>query len=502
MLPGATIPARLLAATGRADARLTLANLLVEQGAYVAAVRHIAAAARDGSAMAQSRLGFCYLRGHGVPASQEEARHWLELAAEGGDLSAQIELASLAMRGISGPYQRAAFPEKTEAREPDFAIAAVLARRGADHGSAEAKALLALILTMAPENAAADGEAEELYRASSAAGWPLGQLGHAMALMREGSEAAFREARLLVTAAAEAGLPTAHFALGAMAEAGAGGAHDPELAARHFRLAAEQGHAGAKTRLGLALLFGRGIKRNLIEGETWLRRAAIDGDRLAAAALGDFHASPDRDPANPEEAAQWYRRAAELGHPGAARALARMISVHDNNEYGPVEAAILLRTAIEGGETAAWSDLGNMIVSSTVPREQLPALHDWLQTMIRNDRPEAGFYVGLCVNCGIGTPTNEKLARKYYLWAATRGVIDAMVAAAEMLANGRGGRADPALARGLFGYAGERGHAGALYALALMTTEDRARSTDLLKRAAVLGHVKARSLLEGSSAAP
>jgi TPR repeat protein len=490
------------AATGRAEARLSLANLLADQGACVEAVRHIAAAAREGSAEAQSRLGFCYLRGHGVPASQDEARHWLELAAEGGDLSAQIELASLAMRGISGPYERAAFPEKREATEPDFAIAAALARRAVTHGSAEAQALLALILSMAPENATGEGESEDLYRASAEAGWPLGQLGHAMTLMREGSDPAFREARRLVTAAANTGLPTAHFALAAMAEAGAGGTRDMELATRHFRIAAEQGHTGGKTRLGLALLLGRGVKRNLIEGETWLRRAAIDGDRLAAAALGDFHASPERDPANLEEATQWYRRAAELGHPGAARALARMISTDDNDGSGPGEAATWLRTAIEGGETAAWTDLGKMIVSSAIPREQLPALHGWLQTMIRNDRPEAGFYVGLCVNCGIGTPANEKLARRYYLWAATQGVIEAMAAAAEMLANGRGGRADPALARALFDYAGEHGHAGALYALALMTTDDELRSTNYLRRAAELGHLKARLLLRGSSPVP
>ena len=51
--------------------------------------------------------------------------------------------------------------------------------------------------------------------------------------------------------------------------------------------------------------------------------------------------------------------------------------------------------------------------------------------------------LAICVNCGIGTPADERLARRYYLWAAGEGVIEAMVAAAEMLLNGRGGRADP-----------------------------------------------------------
>ena len=499
MPPGAILKARFQAASGRPEARLLLADQLARRGASIQAARQIAAAARDGSPEAQARLGLCYLHGNGVPANRAEARHWLERAAEAGDVTAQTKLASLALGGISGPYQRGAFPRPaTEGpTRPDHQLAADLARRAANAGSAEAQALLAFILCLAPSIPREPGEADGLYREAAQAGWPLGQLGHAMALMRDDGPGAMCEAHDLLAAAADAGLPTAHFLLGAMAESGVAGEQDLDVAATHYRTAAEYGHTGAKTRLGLALLTGRGTPRNLVEAETWLRRAAQDNDVVAAAVLGDFHASPDRQPANLEEAAHWYRRAAELGHPGSAHVLARAILAGAEGKPDPGEIVTWLETAIERGDTTAWPDLGRLIASSFVPPDQLPVLHGWLQRMIREDRPEAGYYVGVCVNCGIGTPTDEALARRYYLWAAGEGVIEAMVAAAEMLLNGRGGEADPDLACALFQYAGRHDHAGALYALGVLAGHDRDTAMVHFTRAAALGHEKARSSAAG-----
>jgi TPR repeat protein len=500
MPSGAIIRARLRAMSGRPEARLRLANQLAAHGAGPEAVRQIAVAALDGFPEAQTRLGLCYLRGLGVPASLTEARHWLERAAEAGNAQSQTWLATMAMNGMLGPYRRGLFSEREAAANgaPDYVLAAGLARRAADAGSAEARALLATILSITAEKR---DEAEALFQSSAEAGWPLGQLGHAMTLMRAGTAEATRRAGDLLIAAAEAGLPTAHFLLGAIAEAGVEGAPDFAAAVPHYRAAAEQGHAAAKTRLGLALLIGRGTKRSLVEAETWLRRAALEGDALAAAVLGDFHASEDRRPADLETAAHWYRHAAELGHSGSARALARAIAAGAAGKPDPGEIAAWLEAAIEGGEASAWAELGGLIASAALPADQLPALHGWLQRMIREDRPEAGYYVGICVNNGIGTPADYVLARRYYLWAAGEGVIEAMVAAGEMLLNGRGGRADPGLARALFEYAGKRNHAGANYALGVIAGDDRVGAMVHFRKAAALGHQKARFLTEGGGVA-
>ncbi len=497
MSAGATLRARIRAASGRPEAQLLLANQLASRGAGIQAVRHIAAAARDGLPEAQARLGLCYLQGNGVPANLSEARHWLELAALAGDSSAQTKLASLALGGISGPYQRGAFvTAEAEPGAPDYQLAADLARRAASAGSSEAQALLAYIMVLDTSVASEPGESDALYRESAASGCPLGQLGFATVLLREGSPDALPEVHFLLSAAADSGLPTAHFLLGAMEEAGADGVQNLASAALHYRAAAEYGHTGAKTRLGLALLTGRGTSGNLVEAETWLRRAAQDGDVLAAAVLGDFHANSERQPANLEEAAHWYRHAAELGHPRSAHVLARSISAGAEGRPDPGEIARWLQTAIERGDTTAWSDLGGLIASSILPPDHLPALHEWLQRMIREDHPEAGYYVGICVNCGIGTPADEVLARRYYLWAAGEGLVEGMVASAEMLLNGRGGPSDPSLARALFEYAGKRGHVGAIFALGVIAGNDRYRAMTHFRQAAAMGHAKAKVLAD------
>lgn len=498
MPPGATLRARILAASGRPEARLLLADKLAERGSGIAAARHIAAAAHDGSPAAQTRLGLCYLRGIGVPASMAEARHWLERAADAGDATAQTELAALALHGVSGPYERGPFAASAPdlRADPDHHIAAGLARRAADAGSAEGKALLAFILRLTPSLAESTDEADALYQDAADAGWPLGQLGHAMTLLRLGVPGTMGECHGLLSAAAKSGLPTAHFLLAAMAEAGVGVTRDLDTAATHYRIAAEGGHTGAKTRFGLALLAGRGTKRNLVEAETWLRRAALEGEALAAAVLGDFHASPERQPANPEEATRWYRLAAELGHAGSAHVLARAIAAGAEGRPDPGEVAVWLETAIERGDDGAWTDLGSLIASASLPADQLPKLHGWLQRMIQEDHPDAGYWVGICVNCGIGTPADAVLARRYYLWAAGEGVLEGMVAAAEMLWNGRGGPADPDLARALFEYAERRDHAGASYALGVMAGDDRDRAMAHFRRSAALGHAKAKELAE------
>ena len=492
----ATLPtalrARLLAALGQPEALLSrAAHRAGNDRTGIAAVRHIAAAARAGLPEAQAKLGLCYLHGQGVPLSETEARHWLERAARGGDMGARTALASMALRGLSGPYERGPFA-RPASTEPDNRRAAELARQAAEGGSAEARALLAFLLRTDPSLAGAPEEANALYQASAEAGWPLGQLGHAMTRLGENTPGSLREAQELLRAAAGAGLPTAHFLLGAMIEAGACAAPDPAGATDQYRQGAEHGHTGSKTRLGLALLTGRGTERNPVEAETWLRRAAHDGDKTAAALLGDFHANPEHP--NRAEAARWYRRAAELGHAGSAHALARAIIAGAEGPPDPRDILHWLQTAIALGAHAAWSDLGGLILAGCLAEDHLPPLHFWLRDRVRQNHPEAGFQLGLCLNAGLGAPPDEAQARHWYLWAASLGLIGAMAAAAEMLLNGRGGPTDPGLARGLFAHAAARGHAGAAYALGVMAGNDPDAALLHFRRAAALGHPKAMAL--------
>lgn len=468
---------RLLAALGQPEARLARAGHMAAHGAAIDAAREIAAAARAGLPQAQTQLGLCYLRGLGVPPSLAEARHWLTCAADAGDPAAMTELAAMALRGDTDPTGRGVFADRTSPGEPDHAAAVAFARRAAGAGSADAQALLAFILRSVPEMAESPDEADNLYRSSALAGSPLGQLGHAMALLRDGAAA---EARPLLIAAA--GLPTARFLLGVLDEA----AGDLPAAADHYRSAAQGGHTPAKTRLGLTLLTGRGVPRNPVQAETWLRRAAIDGDAIAAAALGDCLAT-QAEP-NTAEAARWYRLAAEHGHAGAALALARQIGAGAEGPPDPREWLHWLCKAIEQGEPRAWPDLIGLVMASPSRLDDLTSCHDWLRRMTAAGHAWAAFTMGLCLNGGVGVPANEKRARRHYLLAASMGLLEGMAAAAEMLANGRGGAPDPDLARALFTYAAKRDHAGAAYALGVLSNDPHSPH---FARAAALGHAAA-----------
>jgi TPR repeat protein len=481
------LAARLRSVLDIARAHLWRAERLGARGKGIMAVRHIAAAARAGSPEAQARLGQCYLQGQGVPVSIPEARHWLEKAAAVDNLSALIALAHLASRGQATDTGRGPFSPCGEG-PPDHRLATSLARRAAAGGSAEAKALLAHLLEAAPDLALTPDEATDLYREAAEAGWPLGQLGHAMGLLRTGRTV---EAVPPLEAAAAAGLPTARFLMGALRESGG----DLAGATCHYRDAAEAGHITAAARLGLALLIGHGVPVNLTEAETWLRRAALNGEAGAAAVLGDFHANPGQAAPNHPEAARWYRRAAGLGHAGAARSLARLILLGAEGEPDPMEAAVWLRKAIEGGDHAAWPDLGTLLLAHPLPDVGSRDLREWLHAQMRAGHPGAGLYLGICLNNGVGAQANEAMALRYYLWAASLGAIEAMPAAAEMILNGRGIAADPALALGLFGFAARRNHAGASFALGLLHRRDPATAAGHFRKAAALGHPGAQAMM-------
>ena len=112
---------------------------------------------------------------------------------------------------------------------------------------------------------------------------------------------------------------------------------------------------------------------------------------------------------------------------------------------------------------------------------------EWLGSMIAQGHGEAEFYAGLFANVTMG---GDAVARRHYLLAAAHGMPEAMAASAEMLFNGRGGAADPELARAMFEFAAARDHAGASYALGMIAGPG-AMGEAHIRRAAALGHENA-----------
>jgi TPR repeat protein len=533
------LPVRLLAAFGQPAAQVTLARRRAEKGQFLAALRLYTKAARSGLPGPCFELGRAYLLGIGVPASPAAAVQWLAKAALGGEVEAQIMLATLALQGVAEPPggDSVFAPREVGPPGPNFQRALYWAHMAVAAGSAPAKALLGFIHTAGPADLRDTQKGDEYYRQAADGGSPHGQLGWAIALLRGSSEAAIREAHKLLAGAAEAGLPTAHCMLGIIADSGVGAPVDPAAAAEHFRAAAEAGHGPSQLRYGLALLNGNGVPRNTFQGESWLRRAALTGEPHAAVALGQYYAdSGDGLPPNHAEAMQWFRRAADAGHGGAARALAHRHLHGVGTTADPREAIRWLRVAVANDDVHARVDLAGMAQTKHASEQDRAQALALFREVAEAGDMAAAYNVGLCYGEGIGTERDDERAlawfrraaetlpiaqywcarmigegrgapqdfaasRAWFLRAAEQGFHDAQAAVGEMLANGRGGPPDRAKAKIMFSQAASAGHAGALFALGMLAQgacgepADQATAAAFLRLAANQGHPKAREIL-------
>ena len=74
-----------------------------DAGRFAAAIMGFRVCAEQGHATAQSRLGWMYLSGEGVPQDNGEAVRWYQLAAEQGDAYAQFHLGMMYAMGKGVP---------------------------------------------------------------------------------------------------------------------------------------------------------------------------------------------------------------------------------------------------------------------------------------------------------------------------------------------------------------------------------------------------------------
>jgi TPR repeat protein len=409
----------ILALLGQRRASLAYGNALARRDDHVSAVAQFARAARAGLREAQYQLGRCYLNGQGVPPSLPNALCWLTRAAEAGEPAAQAELASLALRGVTAQGFVPLFDgSRTQTGQPDFHHAAYWGRRAAAGGSAEAKALLGLILTAGPAALRDVPAGEAYYRASADAGSVLGQFGLAIKLLERGDREAARQALPLLQKAGSAGVPMAHYVLGLLTEAAPHGRADLQAATAAYKASAELGFAPAQLRYGLALLAGRGTPVDSFAAETWLRKAAMAGEAEAAAAVGDLYAKPGDVPPNYAEAAIWYGRAAEAGHAASARMLGRFYLYGHGHFPDIPEAVRWLRRAIQGGDEPAYDDMARLALTRRVSQADQQACLSWFQRQAEAGVPAAQYNLGVCLAEGIGTERDDAAAMRWFTAAA------------------------------------------------------------------------------------
>jgi TPR repeat protein len=252
-----------------------------------------------------------------VPQDFDEAARWYELAAEGGNPQAQVQLGLLyAQRDANGrPLDRAralvlldnaARDGDTAAQSalghllsddedaaPDYASARMWIEQAAGAGDANAQAWMGDCCRLGLVGPADFPEAEAWYRLAAAQGHvgAIIILATAMENTPDLSAEGRSEMFGLWLAAASAGNAEAQYGVACCYLEGRGCETDAGSAARYLASAAEQGHAAAAYRLGLCLLNGEGVEKDVEAGVNWLQRAAADGDGHAREALDDLAAN-------------------------------------------------------------------------------------------------------------------------------------------------------------------------------------------------------------------
>ena len=107
---------------------------------------------------------------------------------------------------------------------------------------------------------------------------------------------------------------------------GKGVPNDYVEAAKWYRLAAEQGYAGAQFALGYIYEGGRDLPKDYVEAAKWYRLAAEQGDVDAQCFMGVMYGTGKGVPKDDVEAYKWFNLAAaqrrirrDLLHANAAR---------------------------------------------------------------------------------------------------------------------------------------------------------------------------------------
>lgn len=217
------------------------------------------AKAEKGDAEAQFNVGYCYMRGAGVPLDEAKAAVWYRKAAEQGKGFAQAEVL-IDVRRMT--------PESVKVFK-NF-------KAKAEKGDAEAQLGLGNCYANGAGVAWDYVQAAQWYRKAADQGYARAQFVLGVCYVNgKGVTSNQVEAVKWWRKAAEQGYADAQFDLGLRYENGLGAEKDRVLAAQWYRKAAYQGHPDARLYLGHCFARGEGVEKDEIEAYSYYNLVGI-----------------------------------------------------------------------------------------------------------------------------------------------------------------------------------------------------------------------------------
>ncbi|MGB0750204.1 MAG: tetratricopeptide repeat protein, partial [Magnetospiraceae bacterium] len=148
---------------------------------------------------------------------------------------------------------------------------------------------------------------------------------------------------------AEGGSAEARFLLAESYATGNGVPEDAREAARLYRLAADQGHPAAATKLGYLHSVGLGVTKDPVLAHDWFLKAALLDYPTAQYNLAQILRMGIGVPVDLPGAAEWYARAASQGHPKAQFNLGTMYLKGIGVERDPSRGMAFIGAAADSG---------------------------------------------------------------------------------------------------------------------------------------------------------
>ncbi len=421
-----------------------------------------AIATRDGSSLAQYRLGRVLFDGIGGPRDQTAAIGWLEKAVAQNNADAATLLARIY---LSAGSQR------------DPVKASELFASAAARGHPEAQYYLGLLYQNGTGVAQDDVQAFNWFLASSEAGNASAQFELSRALLKGvGTPENQSEAMRWLEEAAGSGQVDAQYYLGQAIETGAGVAQSSENALKWYRRAAEGGQALAQRTLGTKYLQGSdGLEPNAEEALRWLLAAAKAKEPGAMNNLAFGYASGKVLPQNDAEAAFWYEQASEMGLARASFALAQLFEVGRGGPVSLNRAITYYQTAARQGDKRGLERLAKLTLAGALDTVAAPhTAVPWMMiAAFENEDADALAWIQDQASKGV-RPAQVQLGM-WYLdqedrveegtalleQAATAGSVTAQAKLGQMYTTGAGVPLDYVVAHKWLNIAAASGHEGA-----------------------------------------
>ncbi|MEO5344775.1 MAG: serine/threonine-protein kinase [Magnetococcus sp. YQC-9] len=284
---------------------------------------------------------------------------------------------------------------------------------------------------------------------------PLAEQGYAPAqlifgslhLKAKGMTRNEKEAFKWFNKAAEQNYVIAYYFMGNAYRKGEGVEQSDEVAEKWFKRLinayqplAEKGDRGAQFVIGVLTLDGFGTAKSVVEGETWLRKAADLGDLGAQADLGLLYIDGRGVKKDEAEGIRLVRKVAEQGSTYGQFNLGYLYFEGKGVSKNASEAMAWLRKAVAQEYGPAQAFLGHMFLHGIgVDKPDERAGINLLRKAM-DQGEESGYYnLASAYLNGNGVPKDEKEALRLYRKAAELGYQAGRVSFGDMLANGQGG---------------------------------------------------------------